>query len=33
VKWDPVKEEFIDDADGAATKLLHYEYRAGYTLA
>lgn len=32
VKWDPVKEVFVDDADGAATKLLHYEYRAGYTL-
>jgi len=32
VKWDPIKEVFIDDADGAATKLMHYEYRAGYKL-
>ena len=32
IKWNPIKEEFIDDADGAATKLLHYEYRAGYKL-
>ena len=32
VKWDPLKEVFIDDTDGAATKLMHYEYRAGYTL-
>ena len=27
IKWDPAPETFIDDADGAATKLLHYEYR------
>ena len=32
LKWDPIKEEFIDDADGAATKQLHYEYRTGYKL-
>jgi predicted dehydrogenase len=32
VKWDPVKQVFIDDKDGAATKMLHYEYRKGYTL-
>ncbi len=32
VKWDPQTETFIDDADGAATKLMHYEYRAGYKL-
>jgi len=32
VKWDPVNEVFVDDLDGAATKLMHYEYRAGYTL-
>jgi predicted dehydrogenase len=32
IKWDPATETFVDDADGAATKLLHYEYRAGYTL-
>jgi predicted dehydrogenase len=32
VKWDPVKEVFIDDADGAATKLMHYTYRQGWKL-
>jgi predicted dehydrogenase len=32
IKWDPEKETFIDDTDGAATKLMHYEYRAGYKL-
>jgi hypothetical protein len=32
VKWDPQTEKFVDDADGSATKLLHYEYRAGYKL-
>lgn len=32
VKWNPATETFIDDADGAATKLLHYEYRKGYKL-
>lgn len=32
VKWDPINEVFVDDADGAATKLMHYEYRSGYTL-
>jgi predicted dehydrogenase len=32
VKWNPVTETFIDDTDGAATKLLHYEYRKGYNL-
>jgi predicted dehydrogenase len=32
VKWDPSTETFIDDTDGAATKLLHYEYRQGYKL-
>jgi len=32
VKWDPAKEKFIDDTDGAATKLLHYEYRKGWKL-
>jgi predicted dehydrogenase len=32
IKWDPQTETFIDDTDGAATKLLHYEYRAGYKL-
>ena len=32
VKWNPESETFIDDADGAATKLMHYEYRQGYNL-
>jgi predicted dehydrogenase len=32
VKWDPVKETFIDDKDKAATKLMHYNYRAGWKL-
>lgn len=32
VKWNPLTETFIDDTDGAATKLLHYEYRKGYKL-
>ena len=32
VKWDPIKQVFIDDKDGAATKMMHYEYRKGYTL-
>jgi predicted dehydrogenase len=32
VKWNPQTEIFIDDTDGAATKLMHYEYRSGYKL-
>ena len=32
VKWNPQTETFIDDTDGAATKLMQYEYRAGYKL-
>jgi predicted dehydrogenase len=32
IKWDPATQTFIDDADGAATKLMHYEYRAGWKL-
>jgi len=32
VKWDPATETFIDDTDGAATKLMHYEYRSPYKL-
>ena len=32
IKWNPETETFVDDADGAATKLLHYGYRAGYKL-
>jgi predicted dehydrogenase len=32
VKWNPDTETFVDDTDGAATKLLHYEYRSGWKL-
>ena len=32
IKWDPATETFVDDADGAATKMLHYEYRSGWNL-
>jgi predicted dehydrogenase len=32
IKWNPETETFVDDTDGAATKLMHYEYRAGWKL-
>lgn len=32
LKWNPQTETFIDDTDGAATKLMHYEYRKGWKL-
>lgn len=32
IKWDPTTEKFVDDTDGAATALLHYQYRDGWTL-
>lgn len=32
IKWDPATESFVDDTDGAATKMLHYQYRDGWTL-
>lgn len=32
IKWDPRSETFVDDTDGSATKLLHYEYRAPWKL-
>jgi predicted dehydrogenase len=32
IKWDPDKESFVDDADGAATAKMHYQYREGYSL-
>jgi predicted dehydrogenase len=32
IKWDPKNEKFVDDTDGAATKMLHYQYRAGVKL-
>jgi len=32
VKWNPKTESFVDDTDGAATKMMHYNYRAGWKL-
>lgn len=32
IKWDPDNQVFVDDTDGEATKMLHYEYRQGYSL-
>jgi len=32
IKWNPATETFVDDTDGAATKLMHYEYRKGWKL-
>lgn len=32
IKWDPKNETFIDDIDGAASKMLHYQYRDGWSL-
>jgi predicted dehydrogenase len=32
IKWNPMTETFIDDTDGAATKLMHYKYRKGWKL-
>jgi len=32
IKWNPESETFIDDADGEATKHLHYEYRSPWKL-
>jgi predicted dehydrogenase len=32
IKWDPANEKFVDDKDGAATKLMQYAYRDGWTL-
>jgi predicted dehydrogenase len=32
IKWDPATETFADDTDGAATKLMHYEYRNPWKL-
>lgn len=33
IKWNPETETFVDDVDGAATKLMHYEYRSGWKLS
>ncbi len=32
IKWNPETETFVDDVDGKATSLLHYEYRNGWKL-
>jgi predicted dehydrogenase len=32
VKWNPATETFIEDHDGAATKMMHYNYRVGWKL-
>lgn len=32
INWNPETETFIDDTDGAATNLLHYEYRSPWKL-
>ncbi len=32
VKWDPSTETFVDDTDGAAAAMLHYDYRSGWSL-
>jgi len=32
VKWDPGTETFVNDKDGAATRLMHYKYRRSWKL-
>jgi len=32
IKWDPAKEKFVDDNDGAATAKMRYNYRQGFSL-
>ena len=32
IKWDPAKEKFVDDNDGAATAKMSYKYRQGFPL-
>ena len=32
IRWDPSTETFIGDTDGAATKMLHYQYRSPWKL-
>jgi hypothetical protein len=32
IYWDPKKQIFINDTDGAATKMMHYEYRSPWKL-
>jgi predicted dehydrogenase len=32
IYWDPINQAFINDPDGSAAKLLHYQYRSGWKL-
>jgi hypothetical protein len=32
IRWNPETETFVGDDDGAATKMLHYKYRDGWSL-
>jgi predicted dehydrogenase len=32
IKWNPATETFVNDTDGKATRMLHYEYRKGWSL-
>jgi len=32
IKWDPQTETFVDDTDGSAKNLMHYQYRSGWSL-
>lgn len=32
IQWDPASQTFVNDADGAAEALLHYDYRKPYSL-
>lgn len=32
IKWDPASQSFLDDAEGAASAMLHYKYREPYSL-
>ncbi|MEN8156717.1 MAG: Gfo/Idh/MocA family oxidoreductase [Bacteroidota bacterium] len=32
VQWDPSTQTFVDDVDGAAAAMLHYQYREPYSL-
>ena len=32
IRWDPATETFVGDTDGAATKLMHYDYRKPWKL-
>lgn len=32
IKWNPETETFVDDTNGKATKMMHYQYRDGWSL-